>query len=708
MGALEQQQVSLFEREEVLKKHQALLEDLGVLGKAYYEEDAPLVTDEVYDAKMLELKRLEREYPELLSVSSPTQVVGGKAKKGFEKYQHPVQMQSLQDVFDLEEVEGFVKGLSDEAQEDVLPTFVVEEKMDGLSVSLRYEKGRLISAATRGDGFLGEVVTENIKTIAEVPIVLDYPIPYLELRAEVYMTHKEFMRLNEDIDLRNQEKLLAVHEEDRASVKLEKRLANPRNAAAGSLRQLKPEVTAKRRLSICFFNIQAYEGLEAYFTSFDLNLHHEQLRLLKALGFPCVKSSLPLSSVEEVKAAILKIGEEREALPYDIDGAVVKVNEIALRKVLGETAKTPKWAVAYKYPSKRVMTKLQGIEIQVGRTGKLTPVAQLEPVLLQGSVIAKATLHNADYIAEKDIRVGDFVYIEKAGDVIPAVSEVVLEKREQSLPRFEMPLLCPSCAQAVQKREGEVAHFCMNALCPAKKMRLLEYAVSKAALDVKGLGPSILKTLEEKAFLTSLKDLFLLKDRKAELLALEGFQEKSVQNLLDEIETLKARPWASWLVSLGIEGIAQETAKLLAKHFESWRECAEASEADFKNLGGIGDKLSLNLKNFFSKQENVELLEQLEDLGILFLNPLYKKEASVEELKLKDRRIVITGSFKNYSREELSERLEALGAKILSSVSKNTDLLLCGEKAGSKLEKAKTLGIQILLEDDLEDWLNEL
>lgn len=689
--------------EEAKKQYRQLLQDLTVWGKAYYEQDEPLVSDEVYDAHLMELKRLEKTYPELLSECSPTQKIGGQAKRAFKKYQHPVQMQSLQDVFHLQEVKAFLKDTAESP--DTL--FVVEEKMDGLSVSLRYEQGRLISAATRGDGFLGEEVTENIRTLKEVPQVLPFAIPYLELRAEVYMTHQAFQQLNAEIEARNQEKLANLSDEEMQTIKLEKKLANPRNAAAGSLRQLKVEITAQRQLSIAFFNIQAQRGLENFVSDQVLYSHHLQLEFLKSMGFPCVKLYGPWGSYEEIERSILKIGEERETLAYDIDGAVVKVEDIRLRQKLGETAKTPKWAVAYKYPSKKVLTRLKGVEIQVGRTGKLTPVAQLEPVLLQGSVISKATLHNANYIFEKDIRIGDYVYIEKAGDVIPAVSSVCLNKRLDDLPIFEMPLVCPSCGSLIQQKTGEVAHYCLNDACLAKKMRLLEYAVSKAALDVKGLGPSILRILEEKGFLLNLKDLFLLKDRKDELLALEGFQEKSVQNLLDEIEMLKGKSLASWLAALGIEGVAQETAKELAKHFESFTQFFESCEEDFLKIEGIGSKLSQNLVSFFSKKENQDTLKNLKALGVRFENPLYGSYSLEASLK-KPFKVVITGKFEAYSREELTQKVENLGAKVLSAVSKNVNVLFCGEQAGSKLEKAQSLGIEILFEKDLEAWFKKM
>lgn len=678
----------------VQEQYQALQEELFQLSKAYYEEDAPKVSDEVYDAKMLALKQLEKEYPDLRGQNSLTQKIGGKAKKGFQKYRHTVQMQSLEDVFSLGEVEEFCHFVQEEAEK---PAFIVEQKIDGLSVSLLYEQGKFVSAATRGDGFLGEVVTENLKTLKSFPLELPVSLPLLEVRAEVYMTHKDFQALNEKIQANSLE-------EAEGRKKTEKTFANPRNAAAGSLRQLRPEITAERKLSMLCFNIQRAEGLEDFLKEKAFS-HKEQLAFLKKLGFPCVETSDLLFTAKEVEAEILRLGSQRNALAYDIDGAVVKVDDVLLRKSLGETAKTPKWAVAYKYPASKVLTELLDIEVQVGRTGKLTPVALLQPVLLQGSTVAKASLHNIDYISEKDIRKKDFVYVQKAGDVIPAVVEVDFSKRRSVCEVFVMPDICPSCSQAIHRKEGEAHHFCTNEHCPERNIRRLEYAVSKSALDVKGLGPAVLEVFRQNGFLHSLSDLFLLAQRKEALLTLEGFQEKSVQNLLDEVEQLKTKPLSLWLTAFGIEGIASENVKVLCKKIEKMEDFFEKTEEDFLSLEGIGPKLSKNLFSFFNKEENKVWIEDLKKQGVLFENALFKEQESFAQAALFEKRMVITGSFENYNREELAQLLERKGAKISASVSKNTDYLICGKKAGSKLQKAQEYKVKIILEEELASFL---
>lgn len=680
----------------IKEQYETLQEELLVLSKAYYEEDAPLVSDEVYDAKMLALKQLEKEHPSLRQENSLTKKIGGKAKKGFQKYQHKVQMQSLEDVFSLEEVEVFCHFVQEEAEK---PAFIVEQKIDGLSVSLLYEQGKFVSAATRGDGFLGEIVTENLKTLKNFPLELPVPLPLLEVRAEVYMTHKDFQALNEKMQASSMD-------ETEGRKKAEKTFANPRNAAAGSLRQLRPEITAQRNLSMLCFNIQRAEGLEEYLKEKAFS-HKEQLTFLKKLGFPCVETSPLLFTAQEVKEEILRLGNQRNTLAYDIDGAVVKVDDVLLRKTLGETAKTPKWAVAYKYPATKVVTELLDIEVQVGRTGKLTPVALLQPVLLQGSTVAKATLHNIDYIKEKDIRKKDFVYVQKAGDVIPAVVEVDFSKRTSELEPFVMPEKCPSCNQSIQRKEGEAHHFCTNEHCPERNIRRLEYAVSKSALDVKGLGPAVLEVFRENDLVSSLSDLFLLPKRKEDILALEGFQEKSVQNLLDEVEELKGKPLTLWLTAFGIDGIASENVKVLCKKIEKMEDFFEKTEEDFLALEGIGPKLSKNLFSFFSKEENKHWIENLQSQGVLFENSLFKEQEAFSKNALFEKRMVITGSFEKYNRDELTRLLESKGAKISSSVSKNTDYLICGKKAGSKLQKAQEYKVKIVLEEELAFFLEQ-
>ncbi|MBQ7951219.1 MAG: NAD-dependent DNA ligase LigA [Clostridia bacterium] len=649
-----------------------LKELLKYYSDCYYNQDNPVVDDFTYDKLLRELERLEDENPHLRTADSPTVNVGGRASDVFSPVEHRVPLQSLEDAFSYEELLDF-----DKRVQNVLGTdyeYIVEWKIDGLSVSLEYENGIFVRGATRGDGVVGEDVTLNLMNIKEIPKVLPEKIPYLCVRGEVYMPKAVFEDLN------------AMQE-----ILEKKPFANPRNAAAGSLRQKDPNVTAERKLSLFVFNLQLCEGKA--FSS-----HDETLTFLKELGFPVSPSYNAFSNMKDAFSEIERLGELRETLPFDIDGAVVKINDFSSRVVLGETSKFPKWAIAYKYPAETKETRLTDIFIQVGRTGVLTPNAELEPVRLAGTTVRKATLHNDDNIKQKDIRIGDIVRVRKAGDIIPEVLESVPEKRTGEERVFSMPKKCPVCGTGIVRVEGEAAHRCPNLECPAQILRNIVHFASKDAMDIEGLGPQIVSLLLENKLIEKVSDIYELKAEQ--IASLDRMGQKSADNLISAIEASKQQELARLIYALGIRQIGKKAGKILAKNFKTMSRMMEATVEDFVNIFEIGEISGKSVVDFFSSEANRTLIEKLMQHGV---NMEYQDE-SVSEVFL-NKTFVLTGTLPTLTRNEASKIIEDNGGKVSSSVSKKTDYVLAGEEAGSKLKKAQDLGIIILSEEEFRKML---
>ncbi|MDR3311121.1 MAG: NAD-dependent DNA ligase LigA [Oscillospiraceae bacterium] len=636
------------------------------LSDAYYNRDAPLVPDFEYDELLHELRALEERHPEYADAASPTQVVGGKAGASFTPVAHTVPLQSLNDVFSLDEVSDFVARMSESAEER---GFAVEPKIDGLSVALTYADGRLAVGATRGDGSVGEDVTENIATIGSVPKTLGHS-GRLVVRGEVYMPKRVFEELN--------------REREASGLPL---FANPRNTAAGSLRQRDPQLCAERGLAFLAFNIQEADGL-------PFDTHYQSLGLLASFGFQTVPCR-ELRSGEEIRREIGRIGEERGAFGFDIDGAVVKVNALSARESLGGTAKAPRWAVAYKYPPEERETVLRGIVIQVGRTGVLTPKAVVEPVRLSGTTVSYATLHNADFIAERDIRVGDTVRIRKAGEIIPEVLSVNLDKRPDDAVPYEFPAVCPECGEPVTRADGESAVRCENAACPALRVRGIAHFCSRGAMDIEGCGAAVAETLIGAGLVSTAADLYTLSaDKLAEL---DRFGEKSAAKLLAAIEKSKERGLAPLLYALGIPQIGSEAAKAIAAAFGDLGKVASATAEELTAIPDVGETTANHLILWFSRAGSRELIERLKQSGV-------KTTAETAE-PLGDAfagmTVVLTGTLSGYRREEAKAVIESLGGRVSDSVSKKTSLVVAGDDAGSKLAKARTLGIPVIGEEQL-------
>ncbi len=649
-----------------------LKELLKYYSDCYYNQDNPVVDDFTYDKLLRELERLEDENPHLRTADSPTVNVGGRASDVFSPVEHRVPLQSLEDAFSYEELLDF-----DKRVQNVLGTdyeYIVEWKIDGLSVSLEYENGIFVRGATRGDGVVGEDVTLNLMNIKEIPKVLPEKIPYLCVRGEVYMPKAVFEDLN------------AMQE-----ILEKKPFANPRNAAAGSLRQKDPNVTAERKLSLFVFNLQLCEGKA--FSS-----HDETLTFLKELGFPVSPSYNAFSNMKDAFLEIERLGELRETLPFDIDGAVVKINDFSSRVILGETSKFPKWAIAYKYPAETKETRLTDIFIQVGRTGVLTPNAELEPVRLAGTTVRKATLHNDDNIKQKDIRIGDIVRVRKAGDIIPEVLESVPEKRTGEERVFSMPKECPVCGTGIVRVEGEAAHRCPNLECPAQILRNIVHFASKDAMDIEGLGPQIVNLLLENKLIEKVSDIYELKAEQ--IASLDRMGQKSADNLISAIEASKQQELARLIYALGIRQIGKKAGKILAKNFKTMSRMMEATVEDFVNIFEIGEISGKSVVDFFSSEANRTLIEKLMQHGV---NMEYQDE-SVSEVFL-NKTFVLTGTLPTLTRNEASKIIEDNGGKVSSSVSKKTDYVLAGEEAGSKLKKAQDLGIIILSEEEFRKML---
>lgn len=642
----------------------------------YYDEDKPEISDFEYDMMMVELRNLEKDFPEFDSKDSLTQKVGGHVKEGFEKVTHEVPLQSLQDVFSLEEVEDFDERIRKQAVENGVKNlkYVVETKIDGLSAALEYKNGVFVRGATRGNGLIGEDVTENLKTVKTIPMEIDDKIN-ITVRGEVFISKKDFEEMN-----------------NKREEKGEELFANARNAAAGSLRQLDSKITKNRPLDIYIFNVQKIEGK-------NFSSHFEELEYLAKLGFNVNPVRIPCNNIDEVKEAIKKIGEMREGLTYGIDGAVVKVDDLAFREILGSTVKVPRWAVAYKYPPERKETILKDIVCQVGRTGVITPMAILEPVNVAGSNISKTTLHNEDFIKEKDLKIGDTVVIQKAGDVIPEIVEVVKNKRDGSERDFEMPKVCPVCGALAVREEGESAIRCTGVECPAKLFRNLVHFVSREAMNIDGLGENIIQQLLDKNLIENIADIYELKFEDIASLKKNG--KKFAQNLVGAIENSKKNDLYRLITALGIRHVGGKASRVLARKYKSMENLAKADFEELKQIEDIGDIMANSIVEFFSQEQTKDLIERLKNAGV---NMKFLEEESNDN-RFEGKTFVLTGSLSKFTRKEAEEIIEKYGGKTSSSVSKKTTYLLAGEEAGSKLTKAQSLGITIISEQEFKNLL---
>lgn len=647
----------------------ALRTELERYNYEYYVKDNPTVSDFVYDEKMNELLALEAEFPELVTPDSPTQRVGGQVLEGFSEVEHVVQMQSLSDVFSKEELLDF-DARTAKALETEKPEYTVEMKIDGLSVSLEYEYGRFVRGSTRGNGHVGEDITENLRTIGSIPLRLTEELPYLEVRGEVFMSKASFLKLNE-----------------RQEAAGESLFANPRNAAAGSLRQLDSRITASRRLDIFVFNVQQIEGK-------TLSSHKESLEYLASLGFKTIPAETLCYGGEEAYAEIQRIGELRGELPFDIDGAVVKINRFPEREALGVTTKTPRWAVAYKFPAEQKESKLLDIVLQVGRTGVITPNAVLTPVRIAGSTVSRATLHNEDNIRDKDIRIGDTVIIQKAGDIIPEVVEVVKEKRTGEETVFSMPKTCPACGEPLYREEGEAAVRCLSSNCPAQQMRSIIHFASKPAMDIDGLGPAIVEQLLDEGCIKDCGDLYTL--TYEDIVGLERFAEKSAQNLIAAIEKSKEQGLDRVLFGLGVRLIGSRAAQLLAQRFGTMDALMNAPKEEISSVNDIGEKMAESLVHYFREEKSIDLIERLKNAGVRMD---YESQQTGDVLAGKT--FVLTGTLPTLKRSEAQALIEQNGGKVSGSVSKKTDFVVAGEEAGSKLDKANALGVAVITEEEL-------
>lgn len=647
--------------------------------KLYYENDAPEISDYEYDMMFRELQDIEAEYPELKTPDSPTVRVGGKALDRFEKYTHTVRMGSLTDVFSYDELRDFTDRMIDELGGEV--EYSVEPKIDGLSVSLIYRDGFFVKGATRGDGDVGEDVTENLKTIKSIPLRLSEPLPYLCVRGEVYMPKRVFYELNEAREAAGQPLF-----------------ANPRNAAAGSLRQLDPKIAASRRLEILVFNLQ--EG-SLYLDGKEAKTHLETLDRLDCLGFSTVSDRTLAVGYDAVADHIKYLGDHREELSFDMDGAVVKINDLASRVAVGEGTSTPKWAVAYKYPPEEKETRLVSVDIQVGRTGVLTPTANLEPVRLAGTTVSRATLHNAQFISERDIRIGDTVVVRKAGEIIPEIIRSIPEKRNGSEQVFVMPEHCPSCGGRVVRDEcGEGAAMrCVNPACPAQNARSITHFASKGAMNVDGLGPQVVELLLSAGKIKDIADLYTLTVEDIE--GLDRMGKKSAENLVNAINESKNRGLERLLFALGIRQVGEVAAEEIAGKMRSLDNLFEATFEDFSSIKDIGGITATALVEFFADPSTRELCQKLISLGV-------KTDAVGEEKgeKFAGLTFVLTGTLPTMTRDEASALIKKEGGKVSGSVSKKTSYVVAGEEAGSKLTKAKELGVKIIDEATLLSMIN--
>ena len=667
------------ELEEARKQVKELREKLEYYAKLYYDMDNPAITDYEYDMMMNKLKALEKEFPELITKDSLTQKVGGHVKEGFKQVTHEVPLQSLQDIFSFDELREFdnrVRKIAEENNEEL--KYVVETKIDGLSTALKYENGVFVQGATRGNGLIGEDVTDNLKTIAHIPKKLNEDIN-ITVRGEVFIGTKEFEKMNAEREIMD-----------------EPLFANARNAAAGSLRQLDSRVTAMRPLDIFIFNVQKYDA-----ETFDSeNSHFTELNKLEKLGFNVVPVRTLCSTIDEAIEAIQKIGEDREKLSFGIDGAVIKVDNLRLREILGTTYKVPKWAIAYKYPPEKKETKLLDIVCQVGRTGAITPTAILEPVKVAGSTISKTTLHNEDFIKQKGLKIGDTVVIQKQGDVIPEVVDVLKRKRNGTERDFVMPTVCPVCGAPVVREEGEAVARCIGIECSAKLLRNLAHFASKEGMDIDGLGIKIIEQLVDKGLLKNITDIYTL--TIDEIASLKKNGKKFAQNLIDAINESKNNDLFKLLTALGIRHIGTKSAKGLCKKYKSIDEIANASFEELSMIDDVGMITAKSIYEFFRQPQTMDLIEKLKEAGV---NTEVLEDDSNSDDRFYGETFVLTGSLTGFTRQEASDIIERFGGKVSGSVSKKTSYVLAGEEAGSKLTKAQELGIRIISEEEFNNMI---
>lgn len=653
---------------EIEKKIEELRKTLRYHSDRYYNDDAPEIEDYEYDMMMRELKELEEKYPEYDAPDSPTKKVGGVADNSFESVTHSVRMESLQDAFSKDELREFSNRVEDTVSN---VNYVVEPKIDGLSVSLEYRDGVFLRGSTRGNGDVGEDVSGNLRVIHNIPLKLNKSIPYIEVRGEVYMPKKSFERVV-----------------DRQIINGEKPFKNPRNAAAGSLRQKDSSIAASRGLDIFVFNIQQIEGVE-------LSSHKESLDFIKELGFNTIPTYKKVDNIEDAIAEIDRIGEARGSLEYDIDGAVIKVDDFSQRDIIGSTAKYPKWAIAFKYPPEEKQTKLLDIEIAVGRTGVLTPTAILESVHLAGTTVSRATLHNQDFINEKGIAIGDVVTVRKAGDIIP---EVLCVNEHNSNSVFKFPDVCPSCGEKVYRDEDEAAIRCINPECPAQLLRNLIHFCSRDAMDIEGLGPAIIETFVNEGMIAKTYDIYNLDFNK--ILSLEGFKETSTNNIINSVNNSKNNDLSKLIFALGIRHIGAKAGKLLADYFKDIDLVMNASVDDILQIDGFGKIMAESVVEFFSSDSTKELIAKLKEAGVNM-----KSTNVVEDTRFSGMTFVLTGTLPTLKRAEASKIIESFGGKTSSSVSKKTTYVLAGEEAGSKLDKANKLGVQVISEEEFKEMI---
>ena len=658
------------------KRIQELREKTEYYAKKYYDDDKPEISDFEYDMLMVELRNLEKDFPEFKSKDSLTQKVGGHVKEGFEKVTHEVPLQSLQDVFSIQEVIDYVEKINQKAEESNIKNkrYVVETKIDGLSAALEYKSGKFVRGATRGNGLVGEDVTQNLKTIKTIPMELKEKID-ITVRGEVFISKEDFEKMNQERE-ENEEELFA----------------NARNAAAGSLRQLDSKITKKRPLDIYIFNVQKIEGKE-------FNSHFEELEYLSKLGFNVNPVRIECNTIEEIENAIKKIGEDRENLTFGIDGAVIKVDDLKFREILGTTAKTPRWAIAYKYPPEKKETILKDIICQVGRTGAITPMAILEPVKVAGSTISKTTLHNEDFIKEKELKIGDTVVIQKAGDVIPEIVEVKKEKRTGKEKEFNMPKNCPVCGAPAIREEGEAAIRCTGIECPAKLFRNLVHFVSREAMNIDGLGENIIGQLLDRNLISNIADIYSLTFEDIASLKKNG--NKFAQNLINSINNSKENDLYRLITGLGIRNVGVKASKILARKYKNIDNLFNATLEELSIINDIGPIMANNIVEFFKQEQTIDLINRFKQYGV----NIQSLENDVEDNRFEGKIFVLTGSLENYTRTEAADIIEKFGGKTSSTVSKKTSYVLAGEEAGSKLTKAQNLGVEIITEEQFENMI---
>ncbi len=646
----------------------------------YYILASPDIDDYEYDMMMKELQEMESNYPELKTPDSPTQRVGSDLSNDFPTVIHDVPMLSLSNSYDENDLDEFDKRINNLLKGEKYK-YVCELKFDGIAVSLTYKNGLFVQGATRGDGIRGDNITANLKTVRAIPLQLDKKID-IEVRGEVFFMLKDFFRINEEQEAEGKP-----------------RYANPRNTAAGSLKLKDSREVASRKLNMFCYNMRFINEAEQK----KLRSHSANLDLLRSLKFPVNNYTKIADSISDVKAFCSDIEAKRDSLPYEIDGVVIKLDSLEQQSKVGAIAKSPRWAIAYKFKAKQATTKLKSITLQVGRIGTITPVAELEPVFLAGSTISRATLHNSDEIERKDIREGDYVKIEKGGDVIPKVVEVVLEKRPKTSRPFKMPEKCPVCGTALHRPEGEANHYCTNSICPAQVQGRMEHFVARTAMDIEGLGFQILEKFIQLGYLKDITDIYRLNGKVKELKSLERFGDKSIDNILNSIERSKERPFEKVLYAIGIRHVGDRTARILAKHFKSVDKIINASKEEIESIHEIGPRIAESVYDFFHTKSNLQMIEKLRKAGLQFKQ---EQSAAASSNKLEGLTFVVTGTLDKYKREEVEELIETLGGKAASSVSKKTSYVLAGAEAGSKLKKAESLGVRVIDETEFDKMIS--